>query len=428
MNGFSIRRLRRRFMQITMLSLMLAMFIMNALLYLGTTALNRKIIYNTLSYIIDHDGMLENWDENAAEKVPAYIHVFEELFSATGDYRSPEFRYSTRYFAVYFDTNENVTNVKTSYISAVTDEEAAELGEKALARKSDSGRFDSYYYMIDYEQDGSGMVVYLDGRNTLHNNNRILSMALIVTGFGIIIAFIIARIITNRVIQSEIKNVDIQKRFMTDISHELKTPLAVIRANTEMQEVLDGESEWSASTLRQVDRMNGLIQSLVMISRAEEKQNEAAADIVDVTAAVSETVNNFRAMVINSGKSMTENIDENVKMLAEESQIRQLCSLLVDNAIKYCDDAGVIDVSLKHKGHSITLEISNSYAAGAEVDYTRFFDRFYRQDDSHNIDKGGYGIGLSIAESIVQRHKGTIDVSWKQGVITFKSQFKTGLL
>ncbi len=413
-------------MQVTMISLLVAMVIMNSLLYLGTSIVNRQMIYRTLDYIIDHQGALENWDEDdSANDSSAYEKFLEDLFALNGDYRSPEFRFSTRYFAIYFDADDQVTDVKTSHISAITDEEAIKYGKIALKDRDHVGRIADYYYQVDVRDDNTSMIIFLDGRSAINANNRVFRIALMVTALGIILAFIIARLLAERAVQSEIKNASIQKRFMTDISHELKTPLAVIRANTEMEEIMSGENEWTASTLRQVERMNGLIQSLVMISRAEEKSGVAATDTVDVTAAARETVQNFKALAINSGKSLNEDIEDNVQMLADEAQIRELCSLLVDNAIKYCDDKGEIMVALKKKGHVITLDVSNSYVEGAEVDYTRFFDRFYRQDDSHNIDKGGYGIGLSIAESIVQRYKGSIDASWKQGVITFKCQLRT---
>ena len=98
-----------------------------------------------------------------------------------------------------------------------------------------------------------------------------------------------------------------------------------------------------------------------------------------------------------------------------------LASLLIDNAFKYCDENGRVTFTLDtlKKGRTLRMICSNSYAEGASVDYSRFFDRFYREDSSHNSDKGGYGIGLSIAESICQQYGGSIDVSWKDGEISF---------
>ena len=111
-------------------------------------------------------------------------------------------------------------------------------------------------------------------------------------------------------------------------------------------------------------------------------------------------------------------------MLCASEDIRQLVSLLVDNAIKYCDDHGTVTVSLSMKSKKVTLEVSNDYKDGAHVDYDKFFERFYREDQSRNIDKGGYGIGLSIAQKIVKNYKSEIKVHWENGVISFICVFK----
>lgn len=228
------------------------------------------------------------------------------------------------------------------------------------------------------------------------------------------------------IVQPEINNAEIQKEFITNASHELKTPLAVIRANTEVEQMINGENEWNQSTMRQVDRMTGLIQNLVMVSRAQEKENNSERKKINVSAALQETSDTFLPVAVQNGKKLEKEIQENVMMMANESQICQLSSLLIDNAIKYCDDGGTIRVTLTQKGRSpVRLDVSNNYAKGGDVDYARFFERFYRQDKSHNIEKGGYGIGLSIAQAIVEQYKGSsIDAAWKDGIITFTCLLK----
>lgn len=142
---------------------------------------------------------------------------------------------------------------------------------------------------------------------------------------------------------------------------------------------------------------------------------------INVSTNVEETVKPYESLAQQDKKKLVLEIEPDIRMLADESRIRQLASLLIDNAFKYCDDGGTVIVSLSslHKGKQVRLVISNSFRSGADLDYSRFFERFYRQDESHNVDKGGYGIGLSIAESIVQQYGGSISVSWKDGMISF---------
>ena len=222
-----------------------------------------------------------------------------------------------------------------------------------------------------------------------------------------------------RSIAPEIRNAEQQKQFITNASHELKTPLAVIKANTQVQEMMNGKDEWTESTMRQVDRMTGLIQNLVTIVRAEEKEDSEDRIDTDVSEAIRDTVKSYLPVAENAGETLNQNIGDGIHMKAVESQIRQLATLLIDNAIKYCDEHGTINVELLQKGRGVKLSVSNTYAEGKNADYSKFFERFYRADQSHNVDKGGYGIGLSIAESLVKQYNGSIDASWKDDVITF---------
>ena len=135
-----------------------------------------------------------------------------------------------------------------------------------------------------------------------------------------------------------------------------------------------------------------------------------------------QTIAPYRALAEQSGKNLKTNIEKDVMVTSDESKLRQLSTILVDNALKYCDENGEVEVSLipiKHGKLRMRLVVSNSYKDGAGIDCNRFFDRFYREDQSHNIDKGGYGIGLSIAESICRRYGGNIKAGWKDGVISF---------
>ncbi len=425
MSESAIKKLRRKFIVVSMVTLASTMFLIAGFIYLGNTLLNRQIVQNTLDYIIENNGELIKWNENKKKKdINQYIRFLEEIFTTNSGYQSPEFKFTTRYFSVLFDADGNVTDIKNGHITDVTDDEAKSYAQQALQKNHKFGRIHNYYYKVQYNEDGSSIVVYMDSGNIFRANERLLYLALVLIAVGMIIAFLIVRVLSYKAIQNEIKNAELQKQFMTNISHELKTPLAVIRANTEMQEILSEENEWSQSTMRQIDRMNGLIQNLVMITRADEKRIHTDAEDVDITNSIRETIGNFKSLAIQDKKKLTENISEGVHMRAEDSQVRQLCSLLVDNAIKYCDDNGEIAVSLIQKGRGILLTVSNTYAQGENVDYTKFFERFYREDESHNVDKGGYGIGLSIAESLARQYHGNINVSWKKGIISFACHLK----
>jgi signal transduction histidine kinase len=274
-------------------------------------------------------------------------------------------------------------------------------------------------------EDGGKIIVFLDFSRQLKIIGRILNIALLLVTSGLVVAAFVVRILSFRLVRPEVRAAEQQKAFITNASHELKTPLAVIRANTEVETMLNGENEWNQSTMRQVDRMTGLIQNLVMIARAEENAKNSERREINVTAITRETVQTFHAVAEQEKLKLENKVRDGLVMKADESQIRQLLTLLIDNAIKYCDKNGSILVSAERRGKMIRLQVSNSYENGKNVDCSRFFDRFYREDTAHTQeDKGGFGIGLSIAESLVRQYKGTIDATWNNGVISFVCQLR----
>jgi signal transduction histidine kinase len=231
--------------------------------------------------------------------------------------------------------------------------------------------------------------------------------------------------LSKRAIRPEIENARKQKQFITNASHELKTPLAVIRANTEVIEMLQGESEWTKSTMGQVDRMDGLVQNLVMIARAEEQEDRTAMGVIDVGHIVTDSVDPFRALARQEKKELVCNVVGEAHMVADGSAIQQLCTLLVDNAIKYCDDGGRVVVEVAQpKRDRVTLVVQNTFADGKKAQFNRFFERFYRDDEARS-NEGGYGLGLSVAESICKRYRGSIKASWKAGMMSFTCQLRS---
>ena len=458
MTEHEIKRIRNRFITTSTLTLFCVMLVMGGLIYLFGTITIRNEAQQIMRYIAENDGDLPKPDADHAnseethgggsdsddEHDNSFTETMEwslESIFGVGDFfgETPDSYYTTRYFAVLFDENEAVSQIKTSHIAYIDEEQAEKYARIALDRPFHFGNFGRYYYYTADREGGGTIVIYLDRTEQLSLMRRVLISVLSILGFGTILSFFIMRLLSKGFVRTEMENMEKQKQFITNASHELKTPLAVIKANTEMQEMMDGESEWSQSTLRQVDRMTGLIGNLVQIVRAQEMTDGELSQI-DIAKAISETVDSFAPVAASEGKKLEKEVPDSLVIRANDSSMRQLTSLLVDNAIKYCDDGGTVRVELGHSRRGAVLTVSNDYAEGADVDYSRFFERFYRQDEAHTISAGnasdrnagnsggpasrsGYGIGLSIAESLVKSMKGSIDVSWNKGRILFSCKF-----
>lgn len=367
-----------------------------------------RVINTALDYIVSENGEIT--------KNPKDFDDF-----------SSEFHYSARYFSVIYNSDMSVNKTMTRHIAAISKTKALTLAKKALKSGTTHGHYGVYYYKVAKISSNKTIVVFLDCTTQLQATKDLTTTIIMVCVPALLLVFVCALAISKRIVKPEIENAQRQNLFITNASHELKTPLAVIRANMEVEEMLNGENEWTKSTMNQVERMNGLIQNLVMIARAQEQENRESEEVINVTKLVNESVDPFMSLAKSEEKELIRHIQSDVMMKGDASKIRQLCSLLVDNALKYCDDHGQITIALTtlKKDKIVKLEISNQYVQGKDVNYAKFFDRFYREDQSHNIDHGGYGIGLSIAESIVHQYGGHINASWKDGIITFTCTMKS---
>ena len=470
MNQRQIEKLRRKFFLLSSIAFILVILFVGGVMFTTNQIVLRSQIRATLSRIAAADGNIyeigsqdetrssdetHSADETRStaetrsakssvrkdsdpssgeENTVFHTPTFYEAFGPEGYLRQlSESRLTMRFFAVLYDEDMAFEEIRTNLMELPSSEYALEAAQEVLENASRKGplrlskrygTYDVFSYLVTERSSGGSIVVFLDVSSNINDSNRLFYTALILIGFGSIAVLLVMRALSFSVIKPEIRNAQLQKQFITNASHELKTPLAVIRANTELEMMMHGEDEWNESTMNQVDRMTDLIGNLVTIAKAEESENSEELSEVNVTETAQKEADTFASLASKDGKTLEREIEENVTMTANKGQLSQLMSLLLDNAIKYCDDGGTVKISLSQKGKGIKLNVSNSYAAGENQDYSRFFDRFYRDDKSHNIDKGGYGIGLSIADGIVKQYRGKIDVSWKDGVIDFSCHLK----
>ena len=201
--------------------------------------------------------------------------------------------------------------------------------------------------------------------------------------------------------------------FITNAGHELKTPLAIISANTELQELMEGETEWSISTKEQTERLNHLIGRLIRLARLEEQEDIKLAP-QNISVIAEKVASDFAPLFTKEDKKFESSIEADVVEKVAQEEFYELLSILLDNARKYCDPAGTIRLTLQRKNYLLRkrtcITISNDYKDGQAVNIKRFFDRFYRVDKARTRQKGGFGLGLSLAKQIVDALRGTITV------------------
>lgn len=401
------RKLKLKFIGISTLSMMIVLFLVLGLVNIISYRNALINIFSTLEFVSKHSE--ENLDEADIKKIKNDRITLETMYEA-------------RYITVMIDSNNTMININNEHIAAINNDEIDSFVNNVTGIEKERGIFTydglQYAYLKTKEPDGNVKLTILDCTRTLSSARFFVKFSFYIGTLSILLLILLLSVFARKVVEPYVKNAEAQKQFITNASHELKTPLAVISANTEVIEMMSGKNEWTDSTINQVNRMSNLISQLVVLSRLEEREDLVLTD-VNMSEEVNKVMKDFTAVAETQGKKLEYSVADDVHVKADEKGIHELINILVDNAVKYCDEEGTITVSLHPKGKAACLTVSNDYIEGDGKDYKRFFDRFYRDDQSHNSEKQGYGIGLSMADSLVRMFKGKINVNYKKPVITF---------
>lgn len=322
--------------------------------------------------------------------------------------------YETRYFSVVFDRDGTLSSVNTGRIAAISTDEAVEMARELKQTGKTAGYLDSYKYQVVGQGD-STMYLFLDCTRSLRAVRDFFITSMLVSLCGIIGVLVLVLALSRRAIRPVAESYEKQKRFITDAGHELKTPLAIIDSCTEVIELENGESKWTQGIRGQVRRMDSLTKSLVALARMDERSTDIEKQPFDFSAAAEDTLEPFVLLASTAGKRMTVQVQHGITYCGNEGYLRQLVSILADNAVKYASDDSEIRFALRRAGGRCVLTCENRAEGLKKGNLDVLFDRFYRGDASRSRETGGSGIGLSMAQSIVLAHGGTISAVSEDG-------------
>lgn len=252
------------------------------------------------------------------------------------------------------------------------------------------------------------------GRAVIYNMLR-------VGGVAIVVLFFISLLLSKRIIHPLEENDRRQKQFISDASHELKTPVAVIDTNAELLAREIGKNEWLANIQYENERMNWLVRQLLDLSRAENA--ETPMEQVDFSRVVTGETLALETLAFDCGRVFRTEIEDGIIFTGSKTQLTQLVSILLDNAIRHAAGSE-IEISLKRQGHHAVLSVSNDGDEIPQDKLDHLFDRFYRVDEARNSEGQHYGLGLSIAKAMVEKHGGSINVSCQDGKVRFTASIQ----
>lgn len=398
-----IAKVRKRFILITMCSLIAVLTVIIGFINMTGYLRITERADSLLTYLGENGGSFPKLNKPPGEKPVDHGPDF-----------SKEAPFDTRYFSVLIDQTGNILKVNTGNIFAVSTELAEEYAQDVWKSGSEHGYKADYRFIIREISEGT-LVIFLDNSREMNSFKTFFVASVLASVIGILAVFILVFILSRRAINPIAESYEKQKRFITDAGHEIKTPLTIIEANTDVIEMECGESEWTSSIRNQVQRLTELTNSLVALSRMDETRNTIVMTDFSLSDAVLESAEPFMAIAKRHGKNIYTDVDNRISYTGNEQTLRQLVGILLDNAIKYSADRSDIFLSLKLQGKLVTLICENTVNEIEKGSRDEMFDRFYRADKSRNSETGGYGIGLSLAKAIVETHKGKISAKSENG-------------
>ena len=309
------------------------------------------------------------------------------------------------WFDAEYHFSDKSLRVDLNHTVLIQQEQAEEYAKQIISAKKDRGYLDGYRYLVRRGK-GQLKITFLSRTTALEAWKTNTKTLVFISLSGIAVMVVILSAVSGVIVAPLVKNRQKQKEFITSASHGLKTPLTVIQADAQMLEVDFGENEWLSDILKQTSYMTEMMNRLVYLARAEEQGESAVKIEFPISDVAEELADSYRSVAQSSGKEFETDIQQGLSYRGDEKAIRELMTVLLDNAFKYSDGEGNIAVKLSAEGNGVRFAVENSISDIDPKQLENFTDRFYRADASGKIK--GFGIGLSIAKAVAESHKGKL--------------------
>ena len=407
-----IRRLRKRFIRIATLAVTAVLLVLCLSVNIANYILVDSGLTNVLNVISDNRGTM-----------PPMPHGQPPEGRPDGQL-TKETPFSTRYFVLRYDGDGDLIKADLDKIAAATEDDVGEYLSLALEHGEGYGYARGYKYRVVYNGEDRWMAIFLDDYQEMRSVREIALVSLAAMADCVALVYVIVVLCSRRAIDPVVQASERQKQFITDASHELKAPIPVIATSLKVLEMETGKQKWIDKAQTQTEKLTELVNSLVTLSRMDEEKTPLHFAPFAVSDAVRETAESFRDFAESNGHALRLEIAPELAFSGDEYAIRQLVSILLDNVVKYAAEGTGIAFSLEKTKKGVLLSsvnVSRTPLAPEELD--KLFDRFYRADPARS-GTGGFGIGLSIARSIAEGHKGGIRASLEDGKICFRAELR----
>ena len=407
-----IRTLRKKFILTSIISIFVVFTGIFLLLFAFTKVQINRSLDMLTDTISSNDGAFPPVESSQHQPPSRFPYL---------DVITKETPFTTRFFTVWLNEEQEIVHINMDSVATISKSDIERYARKAASRDAERGWISDYRYKEVDTQNGS-IMVFVSGTMYQNTTNRLLfTVFLVLLGSAALILILII-LISKPAVQPVAESYEKQKQFITNANHELKTPLTLILSNLDILESEFGKSEWLDDIRGEGERMGLLINQMVMLSRMDESNVHLENSDFSLSGAVEDTVSEFQGLEEERGYTISQQVQPELSYHGDESMIRRLIAILLDNAVKYCDPNGSIQVRLYQRRHPI-LTVENTYAAVDHLPLDKLFDRFYRADQVRTF-SGSFGIGLSLAQSIARSHRGSITAYKRGGTIGFRFDLK----
>ena len=408
-----MKKLRLKMIGIVFASVVAAFMVMTIILVMCFGAYRNRQADQITAMISENNGTVPQLKDYKQQQKNS--QAFERYFNNYNEDSS----YRTRFFRIFLDEDKKVTNVNMDHIAAVDEKKAVRMTKMAMLRRGKVGLVGSYRYRKEYKDGQVRSIIFLDCKENQSFYHLAVTITITVSTLLTCLITVIFAIASTRAVRPFEINSNRHKQFITDASHELKTPLAIISANAEVLQYKGDGNEWTQNIIDQTKHMGKLINQLLVLAKLDEVQEKSEKQEADLKLLLEETIEPFEEVATQKKVTLKLHLEEGVTIRVNREQIAQLVSILTENAAKYVNDGGKIVWRLTKTQHGAVLVVKNTTEKELP-DTKRMFDRFYRSDSSRSSKTGGQGIGLSIAKKIVDSHKGSITAKAGDGMVTFR--------
>lgn len=326
---------------------------------------------------------------------------------------------TAHFILVRYSSDNQLVSIENSLSDSYSDEEIEQYCEEILKKGKSQGTIKQLRYMLYQNNDGC-IIAFIDHTAQVRNDRNLLTISIILGVTGLIAFAFLSYLLSGLMVQPVEEAFNKQKQFISDASHELKTPITVILSNSELLEDQIGENKQLSYIKKECDQMHHLVSSLLTLTQLEQTPYEnMEKNTFSLSDALLERILPLESVAYEKGITMQDNITPNLFFFGVKEQLQQVAAILIDNALAHTDDKGIINISLHKTQHHLVFTVSNTGGAIPEEEREKLFERFYRMDKARNRASGHYGLGLSIAKTIVNNHKGKIHIECKDGITSF---------